>query len=258
VFTAEGGGLGARAGAFVIRPTGWGNQPSPCVPPLINPDGDTVYGNGVLATPDGKTVGEKRDKAGAVWYVPALYGPFVLAVTEMKEGQWPNEQKYLAGQLHIGRDLRPLVSLGELPELEGLADGFANGTKPVDQHVIYAPFARKLITLPANRDRLCVRAIDPKAELAKAPRDYLVVVSRPPAAVKGQAFRYAPEVWSKKGGVKLKLDAGPPGMAVRGGAVVWGVPADHDGTSADVILSVTDAAGQEVFHTFEVAVYPGK
>jgi hypothetical protein len=82
------------------------------------------------------------------------------------------------------------------------------------------------------------------------------VAGRPPAeAAAGSAFRYAPVVRSKKGGARVKLESGPDGMRLGAdGAVAWAVPADAAGTEADVILSVTDASGQEVFHTFKLAV----
>jgi hypothetical protein len=60
-------------------------------------------------------------------------------------------------------------------------------------------------------------------------------------------------VKSKKGGVKYRLEAGPKGMSVAAdGKVTWKAPAE--GGTEDVILSVSDATGQEIFHTFKVFV----
>ena len=54
-------------------------------------------------------------------------------------------------------------------------------------------------------------------------------VSRPPSVKPGATFKYAPEVWSKKGSVKLKLDASPPGMKLDGDTLTWDVPAKYVG-----------------------------
>jgi hypothetical protein len=59
-------------------------------------------------------------------------------------------------------------------------------------------------------------------------------------------------VKSKKGGVRYKLESGPAGMALDGnGRLTWRTPA---GTEGDVLISVRDQSGQEVFHTFKVEV----
>ena len=104
-------------------------------------------------------------------------------------------------------------------------------------------------------DKLHLHRFNLKDRLEKAGTDYLVVASRPPAlARRGVKFSVRPEVLSKKGGVKLKLEAGPDGMAVDGETVTWDVPADAADAEANVILLVSDASGQEVFHTFKLAV----
>src|SRR5262245_50819471 len=38
------------------------------------------------------------------------------------------------------------------------------------------------------------------------------------------------------------------------GAVSWNVPADVNETQTDVIMTISDAAGQEIFHTFKLAI----
>jgi len=62
-------------------------------------------------------------------------------------------------------------------------------------------------------------------------------------------------VKSRKGGVKVKLESGPPGMTVSGqGRVSWKVPADFAPGEVDVILGIGDASGQETFQTFRLTV----
>lgn len=254
VFTAKAGGL-SRPSAFQARPDGWVCSPSPCDPPVIGPEGDLVYGKGEIATSAGQTVGEKVGGHGkGVWYTPAVIGPFFLSFSERASGDWPNEQKYLLTGIHAGRDQRPLVTLPELPETAGLVDWLSGQGKPFDQHVFYFPEVNRLAVFLSRRDRVWVRTIDVKAEIAKSTADYLAVVSRSPTATKGKPYRYAPEVWSNRGGVKLRLDAGPTGMWVDGGALMWDVPSNYPGVTAAVILNVTDSTGREIFHMFDVTV----
>ena len=62
-------------------------------------------------------------------------------------------------------------------------------------------------------------------------------------------------VKSKKGGVKVLVASGPEGLeASPTGLVKWRVPADYKGGDAEVLLTVRDASGQEVFHTFTIRV----
>src|SRR5262245_12736939 len=73
----------------------------------------------------------------------------------------------------------------------------------------------------------------------------------PPVARKGGEYSYLIVVKSKKGGVKCRLEAGPPGMKVTAdGMLTWAVPADAADGERDVIITVSDGSGQEVFHTF--------
>ncbi|MDB5310001.1 MAG: hypothetical protein JWO38_4203 [Gemmataceae bacterium] len=253
-FAAKAGGLG-RPTVFQVRPTGWGVHPSPCDPPMLGADGERVVGNGMIARPDGKEVGERKH---GVWYVPAAEGPFFLSLSEQKVGTWPTERKYPELQVHAAPGQGPVFTYPELPETQGFIDPFQEPHKALDRYVFFLPFTNVLAILPAARDRVYLRKVDLKGSLAKAAVDYLVVVSRPPVARKGQEFRYVPDVWTKRGGAKLSLDAGPEGMKVEGGAVVWAVPADYPDPSANVILGVTDAGGQATFHTFDLPVFPAQ
>ncbi len=56
-----------------------------------------------------------------------------------------------------------------------------------------------------------------------------------------------------------KLESGPPGMTVTPqGMLRWPVPATFADKTADVIVSVKDGSGQEIFHTFALSVGDGK
>ena len=123
-FTATSGGL-SKPSAYVLRTNGWGVNPSPCNPPFLGANGETVFGGGSIASISGQPVGEKRGERGkGVWYLPASQGPFFLSLNERTLGQWPNEKKWPELQVHIGRDQRPIVALPELPELRDFVDFF--------------------------------------------------------------------------------------------------------------------------------------
>jgi hypothetical protein len=124
-----------------------------------------------------------------------------------------------------------------------------------DQRVHIIPAAKAVVAIPKGNLQLALYRFDPEAALEKSNQDYLVVTSRPPrAAKKGQEYAYSLAVKSKKGGVKYKLESGPKGMAIdAAGKLTWTPPADADAEN-DVIVSVTDAGGQETFHSFRVGV----
>ena len=71
----------------------------------------------------------------------------------------------------------------------------------------------------------------------------------------GVEFVYQVGVKSKKGAVKYRVEAGPEGMKVTSqGIVQWRVPDDEPSGELNVILTVSDASGQEVFHSFKLRV----
>jgi hypothetical protein len=133
---------------------------------------------------------------------------------------------------------------------------WSNGWPSFDRHLFLVPDAQLLAVLPASKDRLVLHRCNLEQLLEQSGVDYLFVPSRPPAvAVRGRPYVYAVAVRSKKGGAKVKLEAGPAGMKLSpGGALAWDVPKDFADPEAGVVLTVSDATGQEVFHTFQAAV----
>jgi hypothetical protein len=113
-----------------------------------------------------------------------------------------------------------------------------------------------IVVLPTSNDQIVLHKFDVDAALDKSGLDYLFVTSQPPRSVKtGAVFGYKIEVKSKKGPVTYKLDSAPKGMEVsKDGMVTWKVPTDLAEGNQEVILTVRDAAGQEVFHTFALRV----
>jgi hypothetical protein len=65
-----------------------------------------------------------------------------------------------------------------------------------------------------GRDSLILHRLDLIEQLEKSGIDYLVVLSRPPAAAAGKPFSYRLDIRSRKGGVKVNWSQGPPGLGV--------------------------------------------
>ena len=88
--------------------------------------------------------------------------------------------------------------------------------------------ADRNVVVRAHLEVGIVLEADPEQFLSKAGHDYLAVLSGPPQeASPDQPFAYTPLVRSKKGGVKVRLDAGPAGMKFGpDGKLTWVVPKD--------------------------------
>lgn len=128
-------------------------------------------------------------------------------------------------------------------------DDFTN-----DKRVHFVPSAHLLAVVPPTNDKLVLHRFDPDAAFEASGVDYLYVTSRPPVAAAGRGFAYQLAVKSRKGGVKFTLNAGPKGMTLSpAGQLAWEVP--HEATTAEaVVVTITDAGGKEVLHSFTPVV----
>lgn len=184
-------------------------------------------------------------------FLPATQGNYFLRI----QPGAPNE----AGSVYLflpGNDR----SIAKLDGVEGLFHEdvhYGKSEQPLahDKRVHLIADAKILVTIPTSRDQLFVYRFDLDKLIEASGVDYLFVTSAPPStAAKGLAYDYQIVVKSKKGGVKYKLDAGPEGMAITpDGRLRWKVPADFGEKAVDVIISVNDASGQEVLHSFKVS-----
>jgi S1-C subfamily serine protease len=159
--------------------------------------------------------------------------------------------------LYATGDKKLLITLPEFDELSrGDQFGRRGEALPLEKRIHFIPNANVILTVTDARDELRLRRFVVTDALDKAGIDYLFVASTPPrAAAKGQDYLYEPEIKSKRGGVKLALDSGPEGMTLdKSGNLHWHVPDNIKNDSVGVILSVKDASGQEIYHTFNIAV----
>jgi hypothetical protein len=223
-----------------------------------SPDGRFLYALGGVFDPELKKV-SPASIGGNYPHIPAAHGGYYLRL-EPPMG--------LPGKKYIGKKVSfffqgGFTPLAQLDNLEGIvqeqiAYGTNRDTLTPTERVFFIPAAKLLATIPVSNDRVELLRFDPEEAMDRAGIDYLLVTSDPPAvAQRGKPFAYAPVVRSRKGGVKLKLESGPPGMKLGGAGaeeLVWDVPADMADRTTSVILTVSDASGRELFHTFTLSL----
>ena len=153
----------------------------------------------------------------------------------------------------------PLFSIGRLDEMSTEGEAFAKNDFTADKRYLFLPSARLFVTIPRSDDRLVLRRVDVIESLQKSGANYLFITSSSPRVASWRhPNSYQITAESRKGGLKFELNAGPKGMAVSPeGKVTWVVPAEHDGSRpTTVIISITDASGQVILHTFDLRVDP--
>ncbi len=215
--------------------------------PVPGPDGRVIYTfDRGRHTTELKQIGSELTPC-----VPAYHGPCYLCLVRGR----PGDTKGVLS-VHLTGDNRPL---GKLTDVDGLTDDWIRGYGvgvSFDKAIHLIPDAKLLITIPPTNDRLFLRRFDLDDLLAKSDIDYLLVVSQPPqTVVRGESFRYQLAIKSKKGGAKAKLESGPKEMSLSPeGLLTWAVPKDLTEKEVDVIVSVSDATGQETVQRFQLEV----
>jgi hypothetical protein len=211
---------------------------------IPGPDGKTLFTARGLWTTDCKPV-NPRDQT---YYLPTTDPGLHLGVRPGNPADPGGPRPVLS--LYAGGTDAPLVTL---PQVE-LPPGFNPWDREplgFDQRVHLVVGAGVFVILPATNDRLVLYRFDLVAALDRSGIDYLLVTSQPPAVRPGDKLEYRIVTLSKKGGVKYRLESGPPGLTVSAAGVVrWDMPADFK--EEEVIVHVSDASGQERFHTFKL------
>jgi hypothetical protein len=218
---------------------------------IPSPDGRTIFTMMGLFTPELRRL-TRQDRAGRTLMFPSVHPAYFLGVTPTGDGFHLDAQDW-AVSVYSMNDQQRLMTLPPMEELK-LDDAWHGGS--LAERIFFSPEAGRLVTVPETRDALYVRNLDLAAALAEADVDYLFVSSVPVlAAARDATYRYPLAVESRAGGVRFALDSGPEGMRLSDdGSLAWDVPADYTEPSAAVIITVTDASGQEVLHAFEIAI----
>jgi S1-C subfamily serine protease len=212
-------------------------------------DGKLVFTALGVHTFDLKAVHEPKNN---VHFFPATQGSLYFGLRLAEPGRNGATTPVTDVSLYHPGDTRPLVLLGHFKE--NLLEG--NDRNDASKRAWFVPDAKVFVTLPLTRDAVHLTKFDVDEALEKAGTDYLFDLSNPTAtAKKGERYGHQLVVKSKRGGVKYKLDAGPPGMSVGPtGKIDWAVPAAFADKTAAVIVAVSDASGQEVYKTFTIGV----
>lgn len=183
--------------------------------------------------------------------LPALHPAYFVSLAGVGPyyGQTPKKNPVLT--IHTTNDRQQLATL---PDLEELLGTFGRSV-PIDHRVFFLPTANLLITLPTTNDELVLRQVNIVQMLKKSGVDFLFAESTPPrTAQAGKDYSYDVTVQSARGKVRMSLDSGPDGMKLRRNRLTWKVPTNHKPGPASVILTLTDASGQEVFHSYTLQV----
>ena len=218
------------------------------------PDGKIVYTGSGMYTNEVKPLGTNTNRNGnGKFTIPAVHGNYYLTINRDRFDF--DNRKPATITVHIAGEERPLITLADIQMAE-TGDRFAQDSVGSDRRYILIPDAKMLVVLPQTNNKIVIHRFDVEEAMDKAGIDFLYVTSRPPlSAGRGKTFNYQIAVKSKKGGVKYKLEAGPDGMKVASdGKVTWPVPKDLADGEQNVIVTISDKTGQEIFHTFKVAV----
>jgi S1-C subfamily serine protease len=213
---------------------------------IAGPDGRDVFTrNGIVSR---RLTRADASDASYGYCLPALRGEYFLSI-QPDMGKGGGFTIYLRG-------LKQKVARLEKIDHGLRFDSAGGDTYNLWRKVFFIPDANVIVVLPSSNDRVWLYKFDADAALEKSGQDYLLITSAAPREVKaGATFSYPIKVKSKQGGVTFQLDSGPKGMSVSAdGALTWAVSAEAPPGDQEVILTVRDKAGEEVFHTFTLKV----
>lgn len=220
---------------------------------LPNADGSRLYTGTGIFTSELRRVGTDRIAGG----IPSLHGNFYLKATG---GDDPRRGAMRAGggslTVHIAGDDRPVATIpNPLPARARLSSRRTPAAVAMLRHY-FIPDADLVVSVPWTNDQLILQRFDLDEALERSGVDYLFVFSRPVVkAERGKTYEYPVKAKAKQGRVRVQVASGPDGMQVSPtGVVSWPVPEDLAEDKVDVILSLRDKSGQEVFQSYAIAV----
>jgi S1-C subfamily serine protease len=233
--------------------TAWAHESAGVL--LPSADGSLLLTSVGIFAPDLKPLAVEQFRG--MMCVPSYHPSYFLGIRYNDEaGGRPRANARVS--VYATNDRRLLTVLPEFQELTRpqLSEIANRPELPTEKRVHFMPASNLILTVTETRDELVLRRFSIADALDKAGVDYLFVTTSPArSAERGQTYTYRPSALSKRGGVKISLDGGPEGMTLSAdGVVEWPVPRNYKPDSASVILSVKDASGQEIYHTFTLSV----
>ena len=219
-------------------------------------DGNLLFTSQGLYSADLRQVSPEQFRG--ITCFPSYHPAYFLGYGGQNRFYNPNRAEKPKLSLYTTGDKRLLVSFTDFDELNDPQETPFNrgGPLSIDKRIHFFPTANLLVTISAMREQLVLRKLDLTTALDKAGIDYLYVSSLPPAtAAPGSTLSYTVEVKSKRGGMHCSLDSGPEGMTVTDdGKLHWNVPADEKVGRQGVIITIKDASGQEILHSFNITI----
>jgi hypothetical protein len=215
-------------------------------------DGRIVYSGGQVYNVAGVPISTRsRDSNNNGWFVPSIENAFYVSLQQL--GNRNNILELGLGIGVQGQD-QSVINIKEPAGLDGLVSYPSGQTVRFDEHIFFVPDANVLAVLPLSKDRLFLHRIDIEKQLDEAGIDYLIAVSQPPNEfVPGKVIKYQIEARAKKGKVEYVLESAPDGMTLSAdGLVEWLVPPNLEDDEVNVIITLRDSTGQQIFHNLKL------
>lgn len=240
---------------------------------VMTVDGDSVALN---STPDSFSFNERwaipnADASLLFRFGSGLYGPDLTprqtasldgaVLVPSGEPQFlfsvrPAERGQSRLTIHTATDLQPLHTIEDIPSVTSSSLNTRWGYVSGEPRLRFLSRSDLLVALPSgNREIVCRRLSLRDAVLHSKP---LTVVSKPRAhAAVGTTYTYRIETIAASTDLTYRLESGPEGMTLAdNGTLTWPVTARPLGGIARPIVAISDAAGNEVLHSFEIHVRP--
>ncbi len=137
--------------------------------PTISPDARYLFGFGQISDMSGRQIGTRVGGPGnSIWYLAGASHAsgasdrYFLRVAEMKQ----NGKEVLSISVHtnplsVEKDKKP-ISIGVLPEAEGLLDWHRENALALYQNFYLIPDAKLLVVMPVTRDKIVLRKLELK------------------------------------------------------------------------------------------------
>jgi len=222
-----------------------------------NADGSLIFTYSGVYTPNSVPVVKSNGTpAGAPSFFPSYHPAYFFGVPLSR---WfiDTEARPKPVVIYMSGSSQPLFYLpeafGEMFEKYDPNKGERADPIPMDKRYHFYPQFKLFLTIPPTNDKIVAHPVNVRQVLIEKGTDYLYVTSTAPEARAGAFYHYHLEAESKVGGISFALRSGPEGLVVKeDGNLGWMVPAKA--VEESVIVSVKDLSGQEILHTFSIAI----
>ncbi|MGI9473900.1 MAG: hypothetical protein ACR2NZ_20320 [Rubripirellula sp.] len=222
-----------------------------------SPDGELMFTSKGIFTNQTKEFASNNELHSQSFHVPGIGGDYSISVPR-NDNRGRNAKTTTSINVHVNGHTSPILTLPDITMRPGeYGDFHGREIMTLDRRIYFMPQYDVLITLPASNKSIVQHRVDLQKELEDSGVDYLYVVSRAPTTVKaGGTYKYQIETKSRLGDVKYEVVSGPPSMRVsKDGLITWRTSRRGTNNPQDVIVSITDASGQTITHTFKVTLY---